>query len=133
MAHLFSFDTIRARFHPLRDIFAARFMSQEISLLTAFYCASVHLSRLAGSWPSREALWREAAVCRSLNKRLSSVRTQADDFSIMGVLGMICVEVEIRPQVCCSSGDFTWGADRCRTIRQREGCDYQATSEACVG
>lgn len=75
-------------------------MGQEISKITVFYCALTHLSRLAGNWPSQEALQSEAAVCRSLNKRLSCVHTQADDFSIMAVLSMISVDVEIRPQVC---------------------------------
>jgi hypothetical protein len=75
-------------------------MGQEISKTTVFCCALTHLSRLAGNLPSQEALQSEAAVHRSLNKRLSCVHTQADDFSIMAVLSMISVDVEIRPQVC---------------------------------
>jgi hypothetical protein len=91
---------MRARFHPVRDIFAPQFTSQEITITLALYCASTHLSRLAGSVPSQEALQSEAAIYRSLNKRLSCVHTQADDFSIMAVLGIICVDIEVRPQVC---------------------------------
>jgi len=99
-ADLFSFDTMRARFHPVRDIFAPKFMTQEIDVTLALYCASTHLSRLAGGLPSQEALQSEAALCRSLNKRLSCVHTQAEEFSIMAVLGLICVDVQVRPQVC---------------------------------
>jgi hypothetical protein len=75
-------------------------MGQEIGKTTVFYCALTHLLRLAGNLPSQEALQSEAAVCRSLNKCLSCLHTQADDFSIMAVLSMISVEVEIRPQLC---------------------------------
>lgn len=75
-------------------------MSQEVGVTLALYSASTHLSRLASGVPSQEELQGEAALCHSLNKRLSCVHTQADDFSIMAVLGMICVDVEIRPQVC---------------------------------
>ena len=99
-AHLFNIDTMRARFHPLRDIYAPRFMGQAICDSTALYYASSHLSRLAGDLPNQEALQSELTLCRGLNKRLSCVDTQADDCSIMAVLGMIAVDVEVWPQVC---------------------------------
>jgi hypothetical protein len=130
-ADLFSFDTMRARFHPVRDIFAPQFMSQEIGVILALYCASTHLSRIAGGLPSREELQSGAALCRSLNRRLSCVDTQADEFSIMAVLGMICVDVQVRPQVC-RRVRFDMRADMCRTIRQRDARHYQAISEACA-
>jgi hypothetical protein len=91
---------MRAQFHPVRDIFASQFASQEIGLTLALYCASTHLARLAGGLPSQEELQSEAALCHSLSKRLSCKQTQADEFSIIAVLGMICVDVQVRPQVC---------------------------------
>jgi hypothetical protein len=97
---------MRVRFHPLRDIYVPTFMTQEFGLSVAVYCASSHLSRLTGNLQSKEALQNESALCRSLNKRLSSLHTQSDDFSIMAVLGMISVDIEVGPQVCPSLGFF---------------------------
>jgi len=91
---------MRARFHPMRDIYAPRFMGQAICDATALYYASSHLSRLAGNLPNQETLQSEVALCRDLNKRISRVDTQADDCSIIAVLGMIAVDVEVWPQVC---------------------------------
>jgi hypothetical protein len=83
----------------MRDIYAPRFMGQAICDATALYYASSDLSRLAGNLPNQEALQSEVALCRALNKRISCVDTQADDCSIIAVLGMIAVDVEIWSQV----------------------------------
>jgi hypothetical protein len=99
---------MRVRFHPIRDIYAPIFMTEEFGVSIAVYCASSHLSRLGGNLQSPEALQNESAVCRSLNKRLSYVHTQSDDFSIMAVIGMIAVDVEVGPQVRPSMGGFSW-------------------------
>jgi hypothetical protein len=110
-------DTKRARFHPLRDIYAPRFMTHEVNVLVALYYASSHLSRLKDNSPSLEVAQIESAICRSLITRISSMQQQADDFSIMAVLGMIAVEVEIWSRASSWPTVFTL-ANPCRTIRR---------------
>jgi hypothetical protein len=93
-------------------------MGQAICDSTALYYASSHLSRLAGNLPNQEALQNELALCRGLNKRLSCVDTQADDCSIMAVLGMIAVDVEVWPQA-----KLFVGADMYRIVRKKYAHD----------
>jgi hypothetical protein len=97
-------------------------MGQAICDATALYYASSHLSRLAGNLPSQEALQSEATLCRELNKRISCVDTQADDCSIIAVLGLIAADVQLWSQVC-SWDELFVGADKYRTVRSKYAHD----------